>query len=171
MLLVLSFVCTGIAPEPSLAASSQDVERDRGTAAAVPMQSTSHAGAADRSKTTAVDAYLKHAYTVYFGLRACSELSAELHDGSFLPSVPLEESRRTLKSIDAAAAEVSIDANAVWLAAAPGASVTAEALKADPGAHVEHCRKMGSLFRVNVGNLQPLLQSLGAKTVIMTKDY
>lgn len=137
----------------------------------VPIQTTEHAASADGSKKAAIESYLRHAYTVYFGLRACTELSVEQNDNSFRPSVSLEESRRTLKSIDAAAAEVLVDANAVWAAAAPRAEVTAEALKTDPAKYVEHCHKMGSLFRVDVSNLQPLLQSLGAKTTILTKDY
>lgn len=126
----------------------------------------------DRAKkVAAVDSYLKHIYSVYLGLRACTEMSAEQKDPSFLPSVSLDEARKTLKSIDAAAAEVKIDSNASWAAAAPRAEVTAEALKMDPAKHLGFCQKMGSLFRVDGSNLQSLLTSLGAKTVVIRKDY
>lgn len=126
----------------------------------------------DRAKkVAAVDSYLKHIYSVYLGLRACTEMSAEQKDPSFLPSVSLEEARKTLKSIDAAAAEVKIDSNASWTMAAPRAEVTAEALKVDPPKHLSFCQKMGSLFRADSSNLQSLLTSLGAKTPVIQKDY
>ena len=123
------------------------------------------------AKVEAIESYLKHAYSVYLALRACTELSAEQNDRSFLPSVALEEARRTLRAIDAATAEVRIDSNAAWAAAAPRAEVTAEALKAEPNKHVEDCHRVGGLFRIDASNLQPLLQSLGAKTTILSKDY
>ncbi|MCX8252975.1 MAG: hypothetical protein OTI36_03230 [Beijerinckiaceae bacterium] len=122
-------------------------------------------------KVAAVDSYLRHIYSVYLGVRACTEMSTEQKDQSFLPSVSLDEARKTLKSIDAAAAEVKIDSNASWVAAAPRAEVTAEALKIDPAKHLGFCQKMGSLFRVDGSNLQSLLTSLGAKTPIIQKDY
>lgn len=118
-------------------------------------------------KVAAVDSYLRHIYSVYLGVRACTEMSTEQKDHSFLPSVSLDEARKSLKSIDAAAAEVKIDSNASWVAAAPQAEVTAEALKIDPAKHLGFCQKMGSLFRVDGSNLQSLLTSLGAKTPII----
>lgn len=125
----------------------------------------------ERSKAEAIHSYLKHVYSVYLGLRACTELSTEQNDRSFLPSVPLDEARRTLRSIDAAALEVRIDTNEAWAAAAPQAEVTAEALKVEAFGHVEQCHQLGRLFRIDVSNLQALLQSLGAKTTLITKDY
>ena len=122
-------------------------------------------------RIAAADTYLKHIYAVYLGLRACSELTAERKDQSFQPSVPLEEARRVLKSIDAATAEVGVRSDEIWASIAPQATVTAEALKADPSKHVEFCQRMGGLFRVDSSNLQSVLTALGAKTPLIQKDY
>jgi hypothetical protein len=132
-----------------------------------------HSAALDEHarRIAGVDTYLKHIYAVYLGLRACSELSVERKDQSFQPSVALEEARRVLKSIDAATAEVGVRSEEIWASIAPQATVTAEALKADPSKHVEFCQRMGGLFRVDSSNLQSILTTLGAKTPLIQKDY
>ena len=122
-------------------------------------------------KITAADTYLKHIYAVYLGLRACTELTVERKDQSFQPSVSLEEARRVLKAIDAATTEVGVRSEEIWASIAPQATVTAEALKADPSKHVEFCHRMGGLFRVDSSNLQSVLTALGAKTPLIQKDY
>lgn len=122
-------------------------------------------------KLAAIDTYLRHLYSVSLGLRACFEISAEQKDQSFVPSVSLDEARETLKLVGAAATEVNIDFSAAWSAASPRAATAALALKQQAATHLEYCRKMGSLFRIDASNLQSLLYSLGAKTIILFKDY
>ena len=73
--------------------------------------------------------------------------------------------------IDAAAREVGLDPAGTWGAAAPLATVTAEALERDPPHSVEYCQRMGSLFRTDAGNLQADLTMLGARTLVIPKDY
>lgn len=118
-----------------------------------------------------VASYLRHLYAVYFGIRACAEMSVAANDRSLVSEVSLEEARRTLKLIDAASAEVGLDADATWTAVAPVATVTAEALKADPSGNLERCHGLGALFRTDVGNLQGNLRLLGARTLLIPKDY
>ena len=122
-------------------------------------------------RKAAVASYLRHLYAVYFGIRACAEMSVAQDDRSLASEVSLEEARKKLKLIDAASAEVGIDAQEVWTAVVPLASVTAEALKANPSDSLERCHALGALFRTDVGNLQGNLRLLGAKTLLMPKDY
>ncbi len=122
-------------------------------------------------RKASVASYLRHLYAVYFGIRACVEMSVAQDDHSLASEVSLGEARRTLKLIDAASAEVGIDADEVWTAVAPLASVTAEALKANPPDNLERCHALGALFRTDVGNLQGNLRLLGAKTLLIPKDY
>ncbi|MCX8254960.1 MAG: hypothetical protein OTI36_13360 [Beijerinckiaceae bacterium] len=119
----------------------------------------------------AVISYLRHIYSIYFGMRSCTEMSAQQQDHSFLPVISLDEARKRLRLIDIAVGEIGIDANRVWTLAAPLAEVTAEALKRDPAKHLPFCQRMASLFRMDADNLQVILRALGAKTILVPKDY
>lgn len=123
------------------------------------------------AQVAAVENYLRHAYTVYLGLKACSELRTEQNDPSFLSTVSLEEARTTLHAIDAAASSVGIDVAAQWAQAAPKAVVTAEALKKEPQRFVAVCQRMGGIFRNDEANLQNLLSALGSTQVLIPKDF
>lgn len=98
-------------------------------------------------------------------------MSADQKDGSFMPSLPLEGARKTLRSIDSAAAEVSISADSDWIAAAPTAVVTAEVMKLNPQKNPDVCHRMGAIFSDDARNLQVLFGDLGAKTVVIQKDH
>jgi hypothetical protein len=119
----------------------------------------------------AVMSYLRHIYSIYFGMRSCTEMSAQQQDHSFLPVISLDEARKRLRLIDTAAGEIGIDANRVWTLAAPLAEITAEALKRDPAKNLPFCQRMTSLFRMDADNLQVILRALGAKTILVPKDY
>lgn len=125
-----------------------------------------------RSKRVeAAEIYLKHIYTIFLGLRACSELRTEQADASFLSSVSLAEAGKALRAIDTAASKVGIDVAAKWAEAAPRAVVTSEALKREPRKNVAVCQKMGGLFRADEANLQNLFEALGSKQVLIPKEF
>lgn len=67
-----------------------------------------------------------------------------------------------MHAIEEAAREVGIGTEKLWTAVAPTATVTSEALKQSPK-RLSVCRRLGSIFRNDVANLQSLLQGLGAK--------
>lgn len=119
----------------------------------------------------AVATYLRHIYSVYLGIRACAEMSTSENDQSFRSEVSLDEARKALRLIDKATAEIGVNSNEIWNAAAPLATATAEALKTNPAKNLPYCHKMGALFRTDASNLQANLRSLGAKTPLIPKDY
>ncbi len=119
----------------------------------------------------AIEGYLRHAYTIYLGLKACSELRTEQNDPSFLSTVGLEEARKALHAIDGAASSVGVDVGAQWAQAAPKAVVTAEALKREPHRFIAVCQRMGGIFRNDEANLQNLLAAVGSKQLLIPKDF
>lgn len=119
----------------------------------------------------AANIYMKHIYTIFIGLRACSELRTEQADASFLTSVSVEDGRKALHAIDAAARRIGINVVSLWSEAAPRAIVTAEALKREPRRHLAICQRMGSLFRSDEANLQNLLAMLGSHEPLIPKDF
>ena len=159
LMFAMSALCGGTAP-----AGAAPVGPDGASASGATREN-------EDGRRAAVGIYLRHIYAVYFGLRACSEMSTSEGDGSYKSEVSLDEARGTLKLIDMATAEIGVDPNAVWSAAAPLATVTAEALKIDPKKNVVRCHVMGALFRTDAANLQANLRALGAKTLLITKDY
>lgn len=128
-------------------------------------------GAARDAYRSGAVSILRHAYATYLGMRACSEIADVQRDGSYRPEVALAEARETLRRLDAASAEADIDAAAAWRSISALATVTAEALKTDPAAHVEICQRVGGLFRTDAANLQKLLDGLGARTPVIRKDF
>lgn len=141
-------------------------------ALSAPIQAVDAPASDDRAKRVdAVKSYLRHIYSVYLGIRSCTEMSAQQKDQSFLPSVSLDQARKALKAIDTATSEVGVNSNETWAVAAPLAEVTAEALKVNPAKNLTFCQRMGSLFRIDRSNLQELLRTLGAKTILIQKDY
>ena len=119
----------------------------------------------------AIEGYLRHAYTIYLGLKACSELRTEQNDPSFLSTVGLEEARKALHAIDGAASSIGVDVGAQWAKAAPKAVVTAEALKREPHRFIAVCQRMGGIFRNDEANLQNLLAAVGSNQVLIPKDF
>ncbi|VVB42650.1 exported protein of unknown function [Beijerinckiaceae bacterium RH AL1] len=122
-------------------------------------------------QVAAIESYLRHAYTIYLGLKACAELRTEQNDPSFLSTVGLDEARKALHAIDGAASSVGVDVGAQWAQAAPKAVVTAEALKREPHKVVAVCQRMGGIFRNDEANLQNLLAAVGSKQVLIPKDF
>lgn len=122
-------------------------------------------------QVAAIESYLRHAYTIYLGLKACAELRTEQNDPSFLSTVGLDEARKALHAIDGAASSVGVDVGAQWAQAAPKAVVTAEALKREPHRFIAVCQRMGGIFRNDEANLQNLLAAVGSKQVLIPKDF
>lgn len=118
----------------------------------------------------AADTYLRHIYSIYFGVRACFELSTELKDRSYETSVPFDEARAAMRKIEHAATEAGFATDAVWASVAPKALVTASALKRSPQ-RLGFCTKMGDLFENDEANLQNLLGHLGARQAIIPKGF
>lgn len=124
------------------------------------------------SPQQAAEQFLRHLYAVYLGLRACAELGEQEGRPTVAPSVTLEDARRALKAVDAAASEAGLDVQRVWIDAAPLGLVTAEYLKErPPEERIAHCRKVGSVFRIDLGNLQNVLTALGSHRSIIEKDF
>jgi hypothetical protein len=128
------------------------------------------ASAEAAGERAAVDTYLRHIYSIYFGLRACFELSAELKDRSYEASVTFDEARAAMRKIENAATEAGFATDPVWSTVAPQALVTASALKRSPERHAI-CSRMGDLFENDEANLQNLLGRLGARQAIIPKGF
>lgn len=116
--------------------------------------------------------YLAHIYAVYLALRACAEVAASEGRPEPVGSVTLEEARRAMKALDGAALEVGLEVERIWANSSPVGLVTAEHLKTlAPEAREKHCRQIGSVFRIDLGNLQRILVALGARRPVIEKDF
>jgi hypothetical protein len=140
-------------------------------AAAVVSFLGSQAPAATSSdERAAADTYLRHIYSIYFGVRACSQLSAELKDRAYQSSISDDEARAVMRKVENAATEAGIATDAVWASTAPRALVTASALKRS-SQRLALCQRMGDIFRDDEANLQSLLGHLGSRQMIIPKDF
>ena len=119
----------------------------------------------------AAEQFLRHLYAVYFAVRGCSEASLQFGKPEYLSSVTLEEARRTMKVVDAAAKEAGLDVERIWVEVALLGVITAEALKVDRPDNAQKCREIGNVFRVDLGNLQNVVSKLGAKRPLIEKDF
>ncbi len=115
--------------------------------------------------------FLTHIYGVYFSIRGCTEASQEFGKPEFLPTVSLEEARRTMRNIDLAAKEVGLDVDRIWAEVGPLGLITAGAVKADTPTNIARCARIGSVFRIDLGNLQNVLKELGSKRALIEKDF
>ncbi len=127
--------------------------------------------ASDPTAREAADAYLRQIYAVYFSIRGCTEASLAHRKAEFLPSVSLDEARRTMRNVDSAAKEVGIDTDRIWAAVGPVGVITAEALKADTAENIANCALVGGVFRIDLGNLQNVLHALGSTRALIEKDF
>lgn len=119
----------------------------------------------------AAEALLRHLYAVYLALRACTEAGGELSRPEFTPTVPLDEARRTMRSVDIAAKEVGLDVDRLWADIGPLGLITAEAIKSDTPSNLDNCRRIGGIFRIDLGNLQNVLRELGSEHTLIEKDF
>ena len=119
----------------------------------------------------AAEQFLRHLYAVYFAVRGCSEASLQFGKPEYLSNVTLDEARRTMRVVDAAAKEVGLDVDRIWIEVAPLGLITAEALKVDRPDNAQKCREIGSVFRVDLGNLQNVVSKLGTKRPLIEKDF
>lgn len=119
----------------------------------------------------AAEELVRHLYAVYLAVRACTEAGQQLGKPEFTPAVPLEEARRTMRMVDAAAKEVGIDVDRIWADVGPLGLITAEAIKADTPGNLANCRNIGGIFRIDLGNLQNALRQLGSQRALIEKDF
>lgn len=119
----------------------------------------------------AAERFLRHLYAVYFVIRGCSEASLRMGKPEYLSDVSPDEARRTMKLVDAAAKEVGLEVDRIWIEAAPLGLITAESLKVDDPDNARKCREIGSVFRVDLGNLQNVVSKLGTKRPLIEKDF
>jgi hypothetical protein len=121
----------------------------------------------------AAEQFLRHLYAVYFAVRGCTEAGLQLAKPEYLSSggVTLEDARRTMKVVDAVAKEAGLNVDRIWADVAPLGLITAEALKKEPPDHTKECRAIGGVFRVDLGNLQNALTSLGSRRTLIEKDF
>ena len=136
----------------------------------IPAPRTFAAPTSERQRA-AVVVYLRHIYSIYYGIRSCTEISDQQQDRHYLPLLQLDEARKRLRLIDKAVGEVGLDAGHIWREAAPVAEMTGEMLKNDPPKHLPYCQRMASLFRMDADNLEVILTALGAKTTLVPKDF
>lgn len=123
------------------------------------------------SAREAAEQLLKHMYAVYLGLRGCTEAALQLGKPEYAPTISLDDVRRTMRAVDSAAKEAGLDIDRLWSEIAPLGLVTAEALKSGSGAHVEQCRSIAGVFRIDLGNFQSVLGQLGTKRPLIEKDF
>ena len=119
----------------------------------------------------AADAYLRHLYSVYLSIRGCTEASRELNKAEFMPTVSFGDARRIMRNVDIAAKEVGIDTDRLWVEIGPLGLITAEAVKKDTPTNLALCARVGSVFRIDLGNLQNVLVALGSKRALIEKDF
>lgn len=126
--------------------------------------------AADRVRSAAGE-HLRYLYTMYLAIRGCTEASQELSRPDYLPSVRLEDARRTMTTVDLAAREAGLDVDGAWAEAAPVGETTAQALKSDAPDHLDKCQRTGRLFRLVLSRLQVTLAQLGSRRPLIEKDF
>jgi hypothetical protein len=114
---------------------------------------------------------LRHLYAVHLSLRGCAEAARRHNKPEFLPAVGLEEAKRAMTVTDEASRTVGLDVDGIWSEVAPMATVTAESLKADTPENVENCARVGSVFRIDLANLQNALRALGSTRTLIEKDF
>ncbi|MFG1244464.1 hypothetical protein [Xanthobacter versatilis] len=119
----------------------------------------------------AADSHLRFLYAMYFAIKGCTEAAQEFSKSELLPSVTFAEAKRLLANADAAAREVGIDVDRVWLETVPMGQTVAEALKKDTLDAREQCQKTGRFIRLIVARLQSVLIELGGHLPIIEKDF
>ena len=119
----------------------------------------------------AAEEFLRHLYAVYLALRACTEASQQIGKPEYMPTVSLEEARRTMRTVDEASKEVGLDVDRIWAEIGPVGLITAEAIKTDTPNNLANCRNIGGIFRFYLGNLKNTLKDLGYKRSLIEKDF
>lgn len=108
---------------------------------------------------------------MYLAIRGCTEASLQFGRPEYLSSVTLLDARRIMGVVEAAAKEAGLDVDRIWADVARLGVVTAESLKTETPDRTDECRKIGSVFRVDLGNLQNALTKLGSKRAVIEKDF
>mgnify|MGYP000553570344 CR=1 FL=1 len=76
-----------------------------------------------------------------------------------------------MKVVDATASKAGLDVDRIWVEVAPVGLITAEALKVDRPDNIQKCREIGSVFRMDLANLQNVVSKLGARRPLIEKDF